>query len=400
MYDPAESAAEISRSPPGPRGRPHGRTRSPRGPRSRSGGRRRPARSLRRSGSRSPASIGQPSGEAGEVGVRPSTDASGSRVRNRARPGGCSSAPPAPTSPRGSGSPGGSGPARRMSRPVFEGPEAASSRWCEWSRAVPPPHGWTPSNVAMKPTSRGRGSGSRNGKIALAATRAGTGPLLASRPHVLATDPDPRIQVLRGQDGPQEFIPGVSVIVGPNGSGSPTSSTRLAALGEQALARSGGGQMADVIFCGDAQPTGARDGRGQARDRQRGRPDPGPPCRRSRSAARSSAPGRASIGSTAPVRLLDVQSRRYVGIGDRSGAAHGQAGRASSRKPLSRPEERRKYIERPASPSIAAARNGPSASSRVWTRICCGSRDVMAELKRQLKLCCGSRPRWPRSTRP
>ena len=124
---------------------------------------------------------------------------------------------------------------------------------------------------------RRRGSAScRERRSAAPPPRPSTETTVSIAPHVLATDPDPRVQVLRGQDrpgvhprrqcdrGPQrlrEVEPGRCDQLGAGRTGSPRAPRR--ADGRRDLRR-------------DAQPARARDGRGQARDRQRGGPDPGP----------------------------------------------------------------------------------------------------------------------------
>jgi chromosome segregation protein len=183
-----------------------------------------------------------------------------------------------------------------------------------------------------------------------------------------------------------EFIPGVSVIVGPNGSGKSNLVDAISwALGEQGPRALRGGQMADVIFAG----TPSRPALGMAEvklviDNEAGSiPVPMSEIEVSRSIFRSGESEYRISGKL--VRLLDVQELlSESGIGR---ALHTVVGQGQLEEVLlSRPEERRKYIEEAA--GIAKHRRRKERAERKLGGLdhdLLRLRDVMSELRRQLK---------------
>ncbi len=183
-----------------------------------------------------------------------------------------------------------------------------------------------------------------------------------------------------------EFIPGVSVIVGPNGSGKSNLVDAISwALGEQGPRALRGGQMADVIFAG----TPSRPALGMAEvklviDNEAGLiPVPMTEIEVSRSIFRSGESEYRINGKL--VRLLDVQELlSESGIGR---ALHTVVGQGQLEEVLlSRPEERRKYIEEAA--GIAKHRRRKERAERKLAGLdqdLLRLQDVMSELKRQLK---------------
>jgi chromosome segregation protein len=182
------------------------------------------------------------------------------------------------------------------------------------------------------------------------------------------------------------FIPGVSVIVGPNGSGKSNLVDAISwALGEQGPRALRGGQMADVIFAG----TPSRPALGMAEvklviDNEAGLiPVPMTEIEVSRSIFRSGESEYRINGKL--VRLLDVQELlSESGIGR---ALHTVVGQGQLEEVLlSRPEERRKYIEEAA--GIAKHRKRKERAERKLAGLdqdLLRLQDVLAELKRQLK---------------
>jgi chromosome segregation protein len=183
-----------------------------------------------------------------------------------------------------------------------------------------------------------------------------------------------------------EFIPGVSVIVGPNGSGKSNLVDAISwALGEQGPRALRGGQMADVIFAG----TPSRPALGMAEvklviDNEVGLiPVPLSEIEVSRSIFRSGESEYRINGKIA--RLLDVQELlSESGIGR---ALHTVVGQGQLEEVLlSRPEERRKYIEEAA--GIAKHRRRKERAERKLAGLdhdLLRLQDVMSELRRQLK---------------
>ncbi|MCD6021556.1 MAG: condensin subunit Smc [Actinomycetia bacterium] len=183
-----------------------------------------------------------------------------------------------------------------------------------------------------------------------------------------------------------EFIPGVSVIVGPNGSGKSNLVDAISwALGEQGARALRGGQMADVIFAG----TPSRPALGMAEvklviDNEAGLiPVPMSEIEVSRSIFRSGDSEYRINGKL--VRLLDVQELlSESGIGR---ALHTVVGQGQLEEVLlSRPEDRRKYIEEAA--GIAKHRRRKERAERKLAGLdhdLLRLQDVMTELRRQLK---------------
>jgi chromosome segregation protein len=183
-----------------------------------------------------------------------------------------------------------------------------------------------------------------------------------------------------------EFTPGVSVIVGPNGSGKSNLVDAISwALGEQGPRALRGGQMADVIFAG----TPSRPALGMAEvklviDNETGLiPVPMSEIEVSRSIFRSGESEYRINGKL--VRLLDVQELlSESGIGR---ALHTVVGQGQLEEVLlSRPEERRKYIEEAA--GIAKHRRRKERAERKLAGLdqdLLRLQDVMVELRRQLK---------------
>jgi chromosome segregation protein len=183
-----------------------------------------------------------------------------------------------------------------------------------------------------------------------------------------------------------EFIPGVSVIVGPNGSGKSNLVDAISwALGEQGPRALRGGQMADVIFAGT--PTRPALGMAEVKlviDNEAGLiPVPMSEIEVSRSIFRSGDSEYRINGKL--VRLLDVQELlSETGIGR---ALHTVVGQGQLEEVLlSRPEERRKYIEEAA--GIAKHRRRKERAERKLSGLdhdLLRLQDVMTELRRQLK---------------
>ncbi|MDQ4108026.1 MAG: AAA family ATPase, partial [Actinomycetota bacterium] len=183
-----------------------------------------------------------------------------------------------------------------------------------------------------------------------------------------------------------EFIPGVSVIVGPNGSGKSNLVDAISwVLGEQGPRALRGGQMADVIFAG----TPSRPALGMAEvrlviDNEAGLiPVPMSEIEVSRSIFRSGESEYRINGKL--VRLLDVQELlSESGIGR---ALHTVVGQGQLEEVLlSRPEDRRKYIEEAA--GIAKHRRRKERAERKLAGLdqdLLRLQDVMGELRRQLK---------------
>ena len=183
-----------------------------------------------------------------------------------------------------------------------------------------------------------------------------------------------------------EFTPGVSVIVGPNGSGKSNLVDAISwALGEQGPRALRGGQMADVIFAG----TPSRPALGMAEvklviDNEAGLiPVPMSEIEVSRSIFRSGDSEYRINGKL--VRLLDVQELlSESGIGR---ALHTVVGQGQLEEVLlSRPEDRRKYIEEAA--GIAKHRRRKERAERKLAGLdhdLLRLQDVLTELRRQLK---------------
>jgi chromosome segregation protein len=183
-----------------------------------------------------------------------------------------------------------------------------------------------------------------------------------------------------------EFIPGVSVIVGPNGSGKSNLVDAISwVLGVQGPRALRGGQMADVIFAG----TPSRPALGMAEvrlviDNEAGLiPVPMSEIEVSRSIFRSGESEYRINGKL--VRLLDVQELlSESGIGR---ALHTVVGQGQLEEVLlSRPEDRRKYIEEAA--GIAKHRRRKERAERKLAGLdqdLLRLQDVMGELRRQLK---------------
>ena len=183
-----------------------------------------------------------------------------------------------------------------------------------------------------------------------------------------------------------EFVPGVSVIVGPNGSGKSNLVDAISwALGEQGPRALRGGQMADVIFAG----TPSRPALGMAEvklviDNSAGKiPVPMSEIEISRTIFRSG-DSEYRIGGQV-VRLMDVQELlSESGIGR---ALHTVVGQGQLEEVLlSRPEDRRKYIEEAA--GIAKHRRRKERAERKLAGLdqdLLRLSDVLTELRRQLK---------------
>jgi chromosome segregation protein len=183
-----------------------------------------------------------------------------------------------------------------------------------------------------------------------------------------------------------EFVPGVSVIVGPNGSGKSNLVDAISwALGEQGPRALRGGQMADVIFAG----TPSRPALGMAEvklviDNTAGKiPVPMSEIEISRTIFRSGDSEYRIGGQT--VRLMDVQELlSESGIGR---ALHTVVGQGQLEEVLlSRPEDRRKYIEEAA--GVAKHRRRKERAERKLAGLdqdLLRLADVLSELRRQLK---------------
>ncbi len=183
-----------------------------------------------------------------------------------------------------------------------------------------------------------------------------------------------------------EFVPGVSVIVGPNGSGKSNLVDAISwALGEQGPRALRGGQMADVIFAGT--PTRPALGMAEVKlviDNSAGKiPVPMSEIEIARTIFRSG-DSEYRIGGQV-VRLMDVQELlSESGIGR---ALHTVVGQGQLEEVLlSRPEDRRKYIEEAA--GIAKHRRRKERAERKLGGLdqdLLRLSDVLAELRRQLK---------------
>src|SRR2546428_2225228 len=183
-----------------------------------------------------------------------------------------------------------------------------------------------------------------------------------------------------------EFVPGVSVIVGPNGSGKSNLVDAISwALGEQGPRALRGGQMADVIFAGT--PSRPAVGMAEVRlviDNAAGKiPVPMSEIEIARTIFRSG-DSEYRIGGQV-VRLMDVQELlSESGIGR---ALHTVVGQGQLEEVLlSRPEDRRKYIEEAA--GIAKHRRRKERAERKLGGLdqdLLRLSDVLAELRRQLK---------------
>ena len=183
-----------------------------------------------------------------------------------------------------------------------------------------------------------------------------------------------------------EFVPGVSVIVGPNGSGKSNLVDAISwALGEQGPRALRGGQMADVIFAG----TPSRPALGMAEvklviDNAAGKiAVPMSEIEISRTIF-VSGESEYRIGGQV-VRLMDVQELlSETGIGR---ALHTVVGQGQLEEVLlSRPEDRRKYIEEAA--GVAKHRRRKERAERKLEGLdqdLLRLSDVLAELRRQLK---------------
>ncbi len=183
-----------------------------------------------------------------------------------------------------------------------------------------------------------------------------------------------------------EYIPGVSVIVGPNGSGKSNLVDAISwALGEQGARAMRGGNMADVIFAG----TPSRPALGMAEvklviDNTAGKiPVPMVEIEVSRTIFRSGESEYRINGQI--VRLMDLQELlSETGIGR---ALHTVVGQGQLEEVLlSKPEDRRKYIEEAA--GIAKHRRRKERAERKLGGLdqdLLRLQDVLAELKRQLK---------------
>ncbi|MDH4111529.1 MAG: AAA family ATPase, partial [Actinomycetota bacterium] len=183
-----------------------------------------------------------------------------------------------------------------------------------------------------------------------------------------------------------EFIPGVSVIVGPNGSGKSNLVDAISwVLGEQGARSLRGGQMADVIFAGT--PSRAALGMAEVKlviDNSAGKiPVPLSEIEVARTIFRSGDSEYRINGQV--VRLLDVQELlSETGIGR---ALHTVVGQGQLEEVLlSKPEDRRKYIEEAA--GVAKHRRRKERAERKLSNLdqdLLRLADVLAELRRQLK---------------
>jgi chromosome segregation protein len=183
-----------------------------------------------------------------------------------------------------------------------------------------------------------------------------------------------------------EFVPGVSVIVGPNGSGKSNLVDAISwVLGEQGPRALRGGQMADVIFAGT--PSRAALGMAEVKlviDNAAGLiPVPMSEIEISRTIFRSGE-SEYRIGGQL-VRLMDVQELlSESGIGR---ALHTVVGQGQLEEVLlSRPEDRRRYIEEAA--GIAKHRRRKERAERKLAGLdqdLLRLSDVLTELRRQLK---------------
>src|SRR5512132_3850882 len=183
-----------------------------------------------------------------------------------------------------------------------------------------------------------------------------------------------------------DFDPGISGIVGPNGSGKSNLVDAISwVLGEQGPRALRGAQMADVIFAGSPQ----RQALGMAEvklviDNSAGLiPVPMTEIEISRAIFRSG-DSEYRIGGQV-VRLLDVQELlSESGIGRARNTVVGQG--QLEEVLLSRPEDRRKYIEEAA--GVAKHRRRKERAERKLAGLdqdLLRLSDVLAELRRQLK---------------
>src|SRR5512132_3874725 len=183
-----------------------------------------------------------------------------------------------------------------------------------------------------------------------------------------------------------EFAPGISVIVGPNGSGKSNLVDAISwVLGEQGPRALRGAQMADVIFAGSPQ----RQALGMAEvklviDNTAGLiPVPMTEIEISRTIFRSG-DSEYRIGGQV-VRLMDVQellSESGIGRALHTVVGQGQLGEGL----LSRPEDRREYIEEAA--GVAKHRRRKERAERKLAGLdqdLLRLADVLGELRRQLK---------------
>src|SRR6266480_3590941 len=298
----------------------------------------------------------------------------------------CSSGPAVPAWPIDGAWPGGSvtammGASRRSSR----APRPPSMPW--W-HGVGPAHVAPSSRSSSHPTKRrpaSAASASRGDRGVRAASHAMNHTPVSIRAMFLR-----QIQI-RGfksfaDKTVLEFVPGVSVIVGPNGSGKSNLVDAISwALGEQGPRALRGGQMADVIFAG----TPSRPALGMAEvklviDNSAGKiPVPMSEIEIARTIFRSG-DSEYRIGGQV-VRLMDVQELlSESGIGR---ALHTVVGQGQLEDVLlSRPEDRRKYIEEAA--GIAKHRRRKERAERKLGGLdqdLLRLSDVLVELRRQLK---------------
>src|SRR5437867_7090612 len=183
-----------------------------------------------------------------------------------------------------------------------------------------------------------------------------------------------------------DFAPGISVIVGPNGSGKSNLVDAISwVLGEQGPRALRGGQVSDVIFAGSPQRPAL--GMSEVKlviDNSAGLiPVPMSEIEISRAIFRSGE-SEYRIGGQV-VRLMDVQELlSESGIGR---ALHTVVGQGQLEDVLlSRPEDRRKYIEEAA--GIAKHRRRKERAERKLAGLdqdLLRLQDVLAELRRQLK---------------
>src|SRR5947209_3069368 len=298
----------------------------------------------------------------------------------------CSSAPLVPGRPSSGGWEAGSATAMTgASRPSSRAPRQRSTTWLRGvapDPAAPPSPGW---NRSRSRRSASAGSGSRGDRGVRAASHAMNHMPVSIRAMFLR-----QIQI-RGfksfaDKTVLEFVPGVSVIVGPNGSGKSNLVDAISwALGEQGPRALRGGQMADVIFAG----TPSRPALGMAEvklviDNAAGKiPVPMSEIEIARTIFRSG-DSEYRIGGQV-VRLMDVQELlSESGIGR---ALHTVVGQGQLEEVLlSRPEDRRKYIEEAA--GIAKHRRRKERAERKLGGLdqdLLRLSDVLAELRRQLK---------------
>src|SRR6266566_59255 len=298
----------------------------------------------------------------------------------------CSSEPLVPGRQSSGGWRGGSATARTGAwRRSSRAPRQPSTTWFRGVARAPglrPSPGW---NRSTSRRSASAGSGSRGDRGARAASHAMNHTPVSIRAMFLR-----QIQI-RGfksfaDKTVLEFVPGVSVIVGPNGSGKSNLVDAISwALGEQGPRALRGGQMADVIFAG----TPSRPALGMAEvklviDNAAGKiPVPMSEIEIARTIFRSG-DSEYRIGGQV-VRLMDVQELlSESGIGR---ALHTVVGQGQLEEVLlSRPEDRRKYIEEAA--GIAKHRRRKERAERKLGGLdqdLLRLSDVLGELRRQLK---------------